>query len=163
MDTESSALAQPRVIAMRIVVLSLVIGLVLFMGIAYFLVHQEMVPSIGTNIVTYLAAIMLVLALSVQFVLVGLLDKQARQQLDRQQLRPWFNQYQARTVMGCALLEGPAFMGVIGFMIEHNIIGLLIGAVAAVLMLFLYFPTAERIISHVNRQRELAEQEAMNR
>lgn len=162
MDTETSAIVQPRVITLRIIVLSLVMGLVAFMGIAYFMVYQGLIQPIGTNIITYLAAGMLFLALTMQFVLTNLLDTQARQQLDRQQLKPWLEQYQARTIMGCALLEGPGFMGVIGFMIEHDLIGLVVGGVAALLMLLLYFPSEDRMLRHVERQRELAEREATN-
>jgi hypothetical protein len=162
MDTETSAIVQRHVIGLRIIVFSLVLGLLIFMGIAYFLVEQGMITSIGTDVICYLAAALLFITFTIQFAMTSMLDKQARQQLDRRQLRPWLAQYQARTIIGASMLEGPGFLGVIGYMLEHNVVGLAVGGLVALLMLAMYFPSEDRVMRHVERQRELAEQEAMN-
>jgi hypothetical protein len=109
-----------------------------------------------------LAAALLFITFTIQFAMTSMLDKQARQQLDRRQLRPWLAQYQARTIIGASMLEGPGFLGVIGYMLEHNVVGLAVGGLVALLMLAMYFPSEDRVMRHVERQRELAEQEAMN-
>jgi len=158
MDIDVSPLIGQRVIHLRIIVLSLVIGVICFAATAIHMVNAELIQPLGTKVITYMAAGLLLLMIVTQIALFNFIEKSARQRLDTKAIKPWLDVYQTRTILGCGMLEGPAFLALCGYMLEHEKLGLIVAGVAVLVMIVTMFPTESRIVAFVNRQRDLAEQ-----
>lgn len=158
MDIDNSPMIGQRVIQLRIVVLSLVIGLVMFAAIAGYMVHAELIQTIGTTIISYLAAALLFIMFFLQLVFFNAMESSARHRLDPQSIRPWLDLYHTRTIIGCAMFEGPAFLGLCGYILERQPLGLFVAGFAGLLMLALNFPTETRLREYIQRQQSLAEE-----
>lgn len=61
-----------------------------------------------------------------------------------------FTVLQTTSILGWALLEGPAFMGCMAYMVEHNPLALIVVA-APVLAMMATFPTPGRVASSLER------------
>src|SRR5262245_32243493 len=111
MEIDESPFIGQRVIQLRIIVLSLAIGVICFAAIAVYMVNAELIQPSGTKIITYMAAGVLLLMIVTQFALFNFIEKAARQRLDTKAIKPWLDVYQTRTILGSGMLEGPAFLG----------------------------------------------------
>jgi hypothetical protein len=156
MDIENSPLIAQRVIQLRTIVVALIMGVVSFAAIAVYMVNAELIQPIGTKIITYVAAGLLLVMIMTQIVLNMMMEKSARQRLNPESIKPWLDLYQSRTIIGCALLEGPAFLALCGYMLEREPLGLIVAGVAVLVMIVTMFPTESRIRDFVERHREMA-------
>jgi hypothetical protein len=64
------------------------------------------------------------------------------------QIQPLVAMHQTRLIVGCALLEGAAFLNVVAYMLEGQLMNL-VAAGLLVLMIVTQIPTAGRLISWV--------------
>ena len=157
-------------IASQIIVLSLAAGVVFFGAVALWIGAQEKAGE--EAIVTYVMAALAVLAVAARLLIPALVASQGRKAMVAGVSQPPGQPptspatqrgglelvYQTKTIVGSALLEGAAFANLIAYMIE----GQMLSVVMSVLLLFgilLGFPTAGRIAAWVDDQQRLIEEE----
>jgi hypothetical protein len=148
---------------LRIIVLALAGGVLIFAGVVLFLRSQGRPGDPNMQLITWLGIGLLVSNLAMAAVLLPMIDASNRRRLAAGPNAPaaWVGLYVTRTIIGCALVEGAAFMCLVGALLDGQPWGLLAGAAGAALMLGLYWPTEDRAREFVERQRELAAGERM--
>jgi hypothetical protein len=150
----------PRVRVMQIIAFALVTGVLVFLGIACFQVFvqrqgQPQGQADALPILSLLAVAMLAGGAAVSFVVPKVMTRAAMQKIaagiwqlpegiDPKDLATDFAKLlsvkQTALIIGLAMLEGPAFLGCIAFLIEARPFTLGLVGVAIALMLF-QFPT----------------------
>jgi hypothetical protein len=153
----------PTVFTLRIILFGLTMGLLVFAGIAVYLVQFGNGPMAPNNdllswVLLGCAAPMLIL----QFVMPSMILNSIRAKM---LVRPTdhlyenlIGAYRAHVIIGWAMCEGAAFTVLIGYLLEGNVLLLAIAGVALILMLF-RLPTQDSLNGWLERQSEfLAEQ-----
>jgi hypothetical protein len=131
--------------AMQIIVASLAFGVVSFFVVVLFIV-----PPAGGNrpannlFLTYLGVGVAIVGLAVWFFLPNLIARQARKSVLAGDARRIVGNYQTQLIIGCALLEGFAFMNLVFYMIEHQPVSLVVAVVFLVILLA-QIPTLNRL------------------
>lgn len=166
------------VLTLRIIVVSLVQGLLVFLAVAVF--QRVRAPGVGFAVLfdplTLAAIVAAIAAVAVQPLVAGLLVSRSRQKIaegtwdppgghsaadsfidagDRGRLMVV---YQVRTIISCAILEGAAFLAGIALLIEGSLIGLGIALVLAVLIA-LRFPFQQQVTAWIEAQLRLIDDE----
>lgn len=159
-----------QVLTMQIISGALLVGVVIFLGMAVFIVAQNgpMNRQADVPLITYLAvgffAIQLILWQVVPNVMVNaqLLriasgtwtpppnwpSHDPRYSTDEARL---VGLYQTRLIIGAALLEGAAFFACIAFLLEGDYVSLFVAGVLILLMVGT-FPTRQRVQSWLNHR-----------
>lgn len=133
----------------QIITGALVMGVVLFAGIAVLVVGALDDPADGV-IVSGMGAAFAVVAFAMHLVVPSMIARQART-YDTMRL---YGVYQQKTIIGLALLEGAAFFNIIALIIEHNWWSLAIAG-GLVFWMLAMFPTRTRVDQWVETQQML--------
>lgn len=156
MNTEFTDVDLKPLIALRIVVGALALGVLTFIGIAIAMSAGGQVPvAPNSEMIYYLGLAALVSALGLQPAILGAMDAAARKRINSNQssLQPWLQAFSLRTILGCALIEGASFLCIIGSLLGGEPWGLIAGALGAAAMLGLHFPTTGRFAAYLEKQR----------
>jgi hypothetical protein len=141
---------------LKIVVAALMMGIVIFVVVVAIVKAQNLaaMPP-GMEIVVYIGLGMLVIAVVLQFIVLSAVDAATLRQVDSPERddRLLMSAYCTRTIVGCALIEGAAFMCVMGAMLDGRPIGLIAGSAAAAVMGILHWPTDAKWNEFAERHR----------
>ena len=161
MNMEPMEIPAKVVNGMRITVGALVVGIVSFAVIVIGLRTQIPAFAPEMTIIAYIGVAMLTLMVGLQFVVLPMTDASARKRIDPQSndVAPWLAAWGGRTITGCALLEGAAFMCLIGALLDGQPLGLIGGLAGAALMIVFHWPTVNKLREYAERQRERATME----
>ena len=181
MTDPDDLLSRPRLRGMQIIAGSLILGVVLFLGIALYIVLVQndgkgMNPPPNLPIISLLAVAMLGMNVPLAFVLPGMQTRAALRQIaanawqvpqgadpsqfgsDRDKL---MTVRQTTLIIALALVEGAAFLAGIAYLLEGQAFALVLVA-GAILVMLLYFPTEGRVCAwlelQANRLAELRQQ-----
>jgi hypothetical protein len=171
-QTPTTADACLRVV--QIISGALVFGVVMFLAIVVLVVRGGRLfaaePWDATSVVTLMAILMAATAAPLAFVLPGVITRKALQDgppvSDGAREEPgyegWgpharqlFALFTTEQIIRLALLEGPAFLAAIAFMMEGKIPALILAGVLVLLMVSL-FPTANRVRAWMDNIRAAA-------
>src|SRR5262245_31451179 len=128
---------------MQIIVGAMAAGVVSFFGVISIIGPTGGRQPGDTPMLTYTGVAFAVIGLVVWSVLPNLLSKQARKSVLEGDTRRLATNFQTRLIIGCALLEGVAFVNIIAYMIEGQGVSLIIAGVL-VLLLLSQIPTLDR-------------------
>ena len=125
-------------------------GVVLFGGVAAFLVHQDgpLGDASLAQPLMMVAAVLAVSGLAASVFLTNRLLEKARQQPD---VAGKLVAYRSAFIIGVALLEGPALFAVVAYLLTGNVIVLAIVAVLVLRMLMMR-PTRDKIATALGLQ-----------
>ena len=170
------------------VIASLVVGVLIFLGVAVVLVRQGVVPAADTPLpmLTYVAVGMAVAGLLAGLIVPGVIVARARQQIvDRKwqmtvvepahmapRLQAAFTEFIQRagdagklllthnrsTMVGGAILEGVAFYALTAYLIEHSPLSLWI-AIVMLLGVAAHLPTRSRVSRWIEDQLRRVDQQ----
>ncbi|MCA9093594.1 MAG: hypothetical protein KDA68_08920 [Planctomycetaceae bacterium] len=148
--------------ASRILVFALAMGVVVFGGVAAGVVFMgpKDAADVGLPIVSYVMAALAVITLMMSFVIPAVVVAQMRRQVGElsPEKRPvaLMPAFQTKTLLGCASCEGGAFGNLIAFISEQQIWTF---GIAGVLLLVILsrFPTEAGIENFVQRELEMIE------
>jgi hypothetical protein len=177
MTDPGDPLLSQRIRTMQLIAGALLMGVLSFLGVALFLVYVQqngkgMVPPQGMSIYSLVALGMFAVCASLSIYLPrNMLESQTRriaaglwQPPPGQDASAYASQAaqllaarQSTMIIGLALLEASAFMGILAFLIEGNPLALCMTAGAVVLMLF-RFPLNGRIRAWLEEQSEITAQ-----
>jgi divalent metal cation (Fe/Co/Zn/Cd) transporter len=157
MNTEPDEIMARHARLLQILVGSLAAGIFLFAGVVAFVLQGLITPQPELEVVTYVGFAMLAGALAGQSIL-SQFDHAARERIAAAEAKPepWIAAFEQRTIIGCLLIEGAAFLCLIGAMLSGQPWGILAAVAGAVIMIGLHWPTANRIREYVHRQRGIA-------
>jgi hypothetical protein len=169
-DTSDSL--APRIRVMQIIGSALVMGLLIFMGVSLFLrtTGKFRNPPPDVPIISYVAAGFCGIQLIAFFFVPGIMVKAGRRRIganvgplgaglvSAHSTGSLCGLYQTSMIVGDALLEGAALFLIIAFLIEGELIALLL-AVFLLIILILQIPTRSRVERWIERQQELLTQE----
>lgn len=166
----------PQLRGLQVIVSALVAGALSFLIITTF-----MAPSIGaepatettqeSSLILYIALAATALAIMARMVVPSAIETAgrhalaaepsthpgtpaARSYLDGQLLAL----YQRRMIVAAAMIEGPAFLLITAYMLEHSKFAM-IAAVVMIVIIALHIPTQARASSWLSQQRKLVEEE----
>jgi hypothetical protein len=168
---------------MQIIVFALVMGIVSFLGVVVFIRHGPNPPNAANNtgpMLTYLgigfAALMLVLHFVLPLLFVsnvrrlivkgawnpaGRGDPVSAEHLSRMsdadKLCSLFPLYQSQLIVSAAVLEGAAFFNLIAYLLEGDVVSLVVVGLLLAVML-VRFPTNNRAERFLSEQLELLRQ-----
>jgi hypothetical protein len=164
-ETDVEKTLEPRVRVMRIIVLSLSMGMLWFLAIAVYMRNFGHMPPVPpTPTLTYIALIVTCAMLVAQFFVPRMAENAGRRKIrlqntadalsPRQVDAALLATYTTRLILSCALLEGPGFFVLVAYMLEGQWFAV---AVAAVLLgaLASKFPTMNGVQQWLDTQREL--------
>ena len=77
-------------------------------------------------------------------------------------LTEWCARFQTQHIIAVAFLEGAAFAALVAYMIDGEVVSVIVGAVL-LLVIAMRFPTQARIEQWIQRQQELLYQERVER
>jgi hypothetical protein len=135
-DADLESTLAPRVMTMRIIVISLLFGILMFIGIAVFTrTTGQMAPPPDVPMLSYIAFIAAAPMLLAALLVPRLIESAAIGKMAKGSESPRVGQllpiYQQRLIVRSALFEGPAFFSLVAFMIEGQWAMLAIAAVMA--------------------------------
>ncbi|MDA0586889.1 MAG: hypothetical protein O2820_07610 [Planctomycetota bacterium] len=139
---------------MKIVTVALIMGVVVFLGVATF-IKSDPDPNAGTPMMTYMAAGFALINLGVRAVMLTVIPKNQIQQ-QRQHItdseegrKRLAGIYQSRLIIGMALCEGSAFFAIIAWMSESNelALGVILFLVTVMIM---SFPFRQRVLDWID-------------
>jgi len=173
MSAPESSFPVERLRAMQIIAAALIVGVLMFGGLAMYMVFAErqgQLPEGQLPVISLLALAMLVVNTPLAFFLPGVVARNGLRQMaatpraaaDAQDdtIR-LLTLRQTVMIIGLALLEGAAFLGLVAFLVEGQTFALAVAGVVVILML-IQFPTEARVRSWIDfqaqRLRELREQ-----
>lgn len=133
----------------RLVVVALAAGLVGFAGVVAAMRASGIEGDGELQFVTWIGLGLLAAHLAAAPLILGALDRNVN--------GAWPDAYVRRTVVGCALTEGPALLCLLGSLLDGQPLGLVAGLCGAAVMLVLYFPTVERVRSFAERRQEASQ------
>jgi hypothetical protein len=147
------------VFTLRIILFALVMGIVIFAGIAVFIVWNQNGPLAPNNdLLTLVIIAFAVPMLLTQFVLPPLLSKvglgDVRLLYGEISVDYRLMVHRSRLITGWALCEGAAFSVLVGYMLEGNPIMLGIAG-AAVLLMVMRLPTMNSVAAWLEWQRDM--------
>jgi hypothetical protein len=160
----------PRVRVMQIIGFALVMGVVVFMGIALFLRSTgNLNPPPEVPLVTYLGLALGSMQLVLFFVLPAIFVKSGRTRMSvtedtlgnpasADSAEQLCGLYQTSLIIGDALLEGAAFYFLVAYLVEGQLLALIVAGFFLVILI-LQFPTRSRVERWIERQQELISQE----
>lgn len=139
---------------MKIVTVALIMGVVVFLGVATF-IKSDPDPNAGTPMMTYMAAGFALINLGVRSVMLTVIPKNQIQQqrqhiIDSDEGRKRLaGIYQSRLIIGMALCEGSAFFAIIAWMSESNelALGVILFLVTVMIM---SFPFRQRVLDWID-------------
>ncbi len=149
MESPSSHELKVQVRSMQVIILALSMGIIFFAAIDLFLVGTDG-PAVEANgevvdqAVEQVATMPMVSYMGVAFAAIGIVMSSVVPSFIASRSPGTVQVYQTTLIIGAALLEGPAFLNLIAYMLEHQIYSF---ATAAVLLVFLLlkFPTIARV------------------
>jgi hypothetical protein len=136
---------------MQIIAIALVMGVVVFGLVAVFMLGALEQPA-GGFIVSLIAAVFASGAFVMHLVVPNMMAPSPRGDVPAADELTCYQQYQARTIIGLAILEGAAFFNIIATIVEHNWWSLAIAGCLVFWMLAM-FPTRTRVKHWVEAQR----------
>jgi len=174
-NPDDDSVLAARLWTMRIILVALINGLVIFLVIAVVQQSQANVAPIAEPLLTYVALGYAAVGLIVSTVVPNVVAAAQRRRVaralgasmpaepDADEVLPpdvglWCGVYQTRLIIGAALLEGAAFFLLTAYFIEGNILGLA-GAAVLIVLLLMKFPTRAGLQRWIDRQRALLDQE----
>lgn len=171
MSSEPEPNLDARIMVMRIINFALLMGAVVFLGVAVFLRGQgEMPPPPEVPLLTYLALAVILPNLIAYAVVPNLQIAAIRRRLARGETGSlgdvplsdtpgsWYAVYQTRLILRLALLEGTTFFLLLAYLLEGQAISLV---AAGLLMLGIaaHFPSKAAADNWMETQRELLQRE----
>lgn len=140
---------------LTIIYMALLLGLLMFMGFVFFQFSGGITPEIDTN-----DTLLLIYPVIAIFALVGsqtLFKKLLASAENKSDLKSKLMNYQTASIVKYAMIEGPAFFGIIFSMITGNTAYI---AIACVLVIYFLMqrPTRAKIESDLNLKGELRNQ-----
>jgi uncharacterized membrane protein (DUF485 family) len=178
LDQRREAL-RPQVRVMQIIVAAMAMGVITFgvIVLAVIVKPEQLQPIAGP--VTYAAIALAITSLGMSVVLPRIIVATARRKIAQGNWQPppqhtaaaealtelgvdgqLVMVYQTAMIIGAALLEGPAFVGLIATIIEKSSLGLGVSAVCLMLLLA-RFPTIGRLENWLDGQRRALEADRM--
>jgi hypothetical protein len=165
---DHDAVLSPQLRTMRIILLALVLGVVIFFVIAVVMRGQGAQPAPPTPLLTYLGLGLAGVQIVLSALIPGLIVTGGRRQLARtpqsaaapDDLRKLLGLYQTRLIVGSALLEGAAFFLLVAYLVEGDLAALG-GVVVLVALLLVRFPTRPGLESWLAEQQERLSQERL--
>jgi hypothetical protein len=159
---EKDALASRRVRSIQVIILALVLGIVALLAIAVFLragggLNRPVGPPVLSYVAFVFAAVGLVSSAFVPELFVSISRRKlaraadAPSSLDEKAL---WQIYSSRAVIGGALAQGTAFLNLIAFMVEGNILCVALTLVALA-FIALRFPSVEKATDWIEHQRQV--------
>jgi hypothetical protein len=160
-----STLAQ-RVMTMRIIVIALLNGILVFVGIAvYTRTTGQMTPPLEMPILSHIAFIAAAPMLLAALLVPRLMESAAISKIVKGTATPGVGQllpiYQTRLIIRSALFEGPAFFALVAFMIEGPWVMLAVAGVMAA-GIATGFPTVSGVQAWMEDRREKIAAERAN-
>jgi hypothetical protein len=166
---------------LQLITVAMVMGVVTFLMVAMVLraTGTAAMPKEGAQpVVTFVAVIMAVVMLVAQSIVPGLMVKAGRQKLAQARPGPGddgadamskpngeaqelIRIFASMTIVGIAMIEAPALLAVVAFMIEGKQLALLL-AVGLVIILGYRIPTKIRAADWMDLQRRQLEQERLS-
>lgn len=158
MNTADEELRAKTLRESRLIVGSLVMGVFMLAIAAVVVPKVTEIRDRDLEFVTWMGLGLIPVSMVASAVMVPLAEASGRRYAAQtQRAKAWYEIFQQRTIVGCALMEAAAFLCLIGAMMTGNIWGFVGGLGCAALMILLYFPTDERVRIFVARQREMAQ------
>lgn len=157
------SLAQ-RIRIMQIIVAAMAMGIVSFMGIALFIRLAQQQPGPGLPHITYIALGYFPIALLLQAILPNMMSRrpQTPERLDElarnsdaahRGAGSLCVRYQTMLIISLAIIEGAAFLALIAYIIDGNMLTLFVAAILLGVMLA-KFPSAARVERWIDEQRD---------
>lgn len=165
---ESNDCLASRLRALQILIVTLVLGIVVFLAIVLFLRLTGDQASTDTPLLTYVGSALGLILVAASALIPAIMPSAARKRLARKppaetdDPNVWFPIYQARLIVRAACLETGAIALLMAYLREGHPLGL---GLALILMLLLAarLPSLERVERWTQTQRELVEQERLAR
>lgn len=148
-----------RLVPMQIIAGALPLGVLLFFGVAIFIVYGSDNPQPAAAnrlpMISIMAGMFLLITGPLSFVMPGMITQTALKQIaaggEHYDVNRLFGMKQTSMIVGMALLEGTAFFGLIAFMIERQPAVLAVPALALAGML-MRFPTENSVRNWIEQQ-----------
>src|SRR4051812_20191570 len=155
MKTEPDNLLERKLRSLQIVVSALSMGVVVFITVLLYQRQMGQVPAPLAQgpMITYIGIPMLLGSIALQVVILPALEARVSKKPvpQSQQLQVWVAAFMLRTIVGCALIEGPAFICAVGARLDGLPWGIIAAGVGVACMLGLHFPTKGRFQAFVER------------
>jgi hypothetical protein len=148
--SSSNSTPEQAIRVMQIIAAALVMGVVLFGLIALFVFGALDDPS-GGFIISLIAVVFASGAFVMHLIVPNLMTPPSSADVAGGDDLALYKQYQARTIVGLAMLEGAAFFNIIATIVEHNWWSLAVAGVLVFWMLAM-FPTRTRVKHWVETQ-----------
>ena len=132
----------PAFRTVQIIVGALIAGLAVFVAVAALAPAQVAAPNLGP--VRQVATMVVVVSIPTAIVLRHLILRRAIGADSTVDESARLMQFQTATIVGCALLEGPALFAAVIFLLGRDPADLWLAAIPVVVMAFGFFPTAGR-------------------
>lgn len=142
-DAQRDQLKQ-YLLPMQIIVGAMAAGALTFLGISLLFNPRGGVQPGRTPMLTYIGGGAAVVGLIAWTVLPNLVSKQTRTSVLEGDARRLAVNFQTRPIIGCALLEGIAFLNIVAHTIERQNVSLIVAGVFLLLLLS-QFPTLDRL------------------
>ena len=123
MNTETDEIVARQVLVLRIIVAALISGVVTFAFVVIFVLWGVVPVNDQFQILTYLGLGMLVVSMGLQSRLDLFEPPVAPAGTPAEELNRWVAGYAQRTIIGAALFEAPAFLCVMGSMLDGRSAG----------------------------------------
>lgn len=171
--TDSDPKFVQRVLVMKMIVVSLGVGVALFLGVALFARLGgafQAVPDVP--VLTYVACLNGVMMIVARLILPSMIASSSRRKIARGEetlgaSRPatvpgdagkLLEIFQVQLIVGTALLDAAAFLFLIGYILEGQVVDVA-GAIVFLLGILWQFPSVDGVERWIEEQRELLEQE----
>lgn len=163
-DPQEDGSLDQRVLVMQIIMAALAMGVVSFMGIAIFIRFSQQQAPPEMPVLTYIALGYTPIALLLQAILPGMMAGARTQTPERLEglagkgdevpaVGSLCARYQALLIISLAIIEGAAFLALIAYLIDGNLLTL--GAAVVLLAVLLAkFPTLGRVERWIEERRE---------
>jgi len=156
---------------LQIIVGAMAAGVIMFLGVTIFLASQKVeVPPPAVPVVTYAAIGMTIVSVVAWLFVPGIASGNMRKALVEGRAKDWglvknlpnaaevgdiaplAAVYQTRTIISVAVLEGAAFLAIMAYMLEHQVISLCL-AVALLLLILSQIPSKSKVESWLESER----------
>ena len=154
MNTDPAEMVNGQLRTLKIIVLALALGVLTFIAVVLIQRQGGAAPAAQiSDMITMMGYVMLAMSIVLQPVILPLIDAQIRRQSNQAEPSKWLiSAYAARTITGCALIEGASFMCIVGAMMDGQPWGLLAGGLGAAAMIGLHFPSVAKFEAYAERQ-----------
>lgn len=160
MSTDPSFPLAARVRTLQLSAAALPLGVLVFAVVVLVLPAARPEPP-RPPIVTWIGVLLAAAQVIVSTILPTLIAASARRRLAGQTDDSlWAAVYQTRLIVRLALLEGPALLLLIAYLLEGTVLSLALTAMLLALML-LHFPTEARVRDWIQSQKDLADSERL--